>query len=390
LHFKQQPVFLVFLIYCVCYRYHSHHSSQYVDGAWGFLIIKNTPEEAWQHAYDEERLISINDWTHRPARDISSFYLTHGNFPDTNSSLINGRGTFNCSNVEPGLSCNPSLQGPAVVNVTRGKSYRLRILNSSAAIAYNFSIDGHKLAVIETDGVDTFKSPKVDIVLILPAQRYSFLVTMDQPLGEYWIRISGEFPISTPGLHGHAILRYEPGTTIQSSQPVVESNEPYTGVLQGRPHFHDIPWNDIITSGGIKLPTIDELLQFFPKGPPKFSRDLQAQRDAEHAQMVRQTRFPTTAPVNPSSAVVLDQNQCPPLQFGVSGNAPSHYDKQFVINVTDCPIAGSPVRMCMNGLPFVPQGTNSRPVLFEVIRGNTVPASARPVSTPNHKEVSQL
>jgi len=372
-------------------RYHSHHSYQYVDGAWGFLIVKNTPEECWQNSYDEERLISINDWIHRPAIEISETYLTRGNFPDTNSSLINGRGTFDCSRVERGQKCDPSLQVPSVVSVTRGKRYRLRVLNSSGAITYNFSIDGHQLAVIETDGVDTFKSPKVDVISILPAQRYSFLVTTNQPLSEYWIRISGEFPISTPALLGRAILRYEPTSPGQFlPKPIPEDNarEPGTGVLQGRAHFHDIPWDDIISSGGINIPTHAELDRFFTKNPPMINPNLQGQMDAAHAQSVKWTRLPTTSPVNPTTAILLDQNQCPPLQSGVEGSAPPRYDRLIVLNATDCPTPGSPVRMCMNGQPFVPRGVSSRPILFEVIRGIPVPSSARPIYTPGHKEVS--
>lgn len=369
-------------------RYHSHHSYQYVDGAWGFLIIRNTPEECWQNSYDEERLISINDWTHRPAKNISEVYLTQGNFPDTNSSLINGRGTFNCTNVEPGQICNPSLQGPAVVDVMQGKRYRFRILNSAAAIAYNFSIDGHKLTVIETDGVDTFKSPKVDIINIIPAHRYSVIVLMNQPLGEYWIRTSGVFPISTPGLLGRAILRYAPNPAGVSAEALAEPTQPASDALQGRPDFHDIPWNDIISSGGIQMPTAQELQQFFPNTPPKFDKNMRAEMDTTFAQSIKRVRLPTTNPVNPSTAILLDQNDVPPLQFGVDGSAQARYDRLIVINQTDCPLPGRPVRMCMNGQPYVPRSTTSRPTLFEVIRGRNIPSSSRPIYTPNPKEVS--
>jgi len=61
------------------------------------------------------------------------------------------------------------------------------------------------MAVIETDGVDTQKGPKVDVLSIIPGQRYSVIVLMDQPEGNYWIR-GVAYPAGPGGL---AILQYE-------------------------------------------------------------------------------------------------------------------------------------------------------------------------------------
>jgi len=137
-------------------------------------------------------------------------------------------------------------------------------------------------------------------------------------------------------------------------------------------------------------PALEDLQKFFPKDPPKINPQQQAESDAEHARMVKQVRKPTTSPVNPATAIVLDQNQCPPLQFGIDGDAPAHFDRLVVINVTDCPYPGFPVRMCMNGEPFSPGESYTRPALFQVIRGKKVPSSARPIYTPNQKEVSPI
>ena len=62
------------------------------------------------------------------------------------SHLINGRGREPDSNVSVALS---------VVNVDPMKRYRFRLINSACFAAYNFSIDGHDLTVIEIDGVET-------------------------------------------------------------------------------------------------------------------------------------------------------------------------------------------------------------------------------------------
>jgi len=194
-------------------RYHSHHSYQYIDGNWGFLVIKNNPREVWGQAYDEERLLAVNDWTHRSARELVEEYVTRGvaggGFPSENSTLINARGTFNCSLKERNQICSQKLQGPSIVKVTQGKRYRFRILNSSAQNIYNVSIDNHRMQVIETDGVDTEKSSKFDILYIIPGQRYSVVVIMDQPPGNYWIRAVSD-PPEIAGPPGMAILTVEP------------------------------------------------------------------------------------------------------------------------------------------------------------------------------------
>lgn len=372
-------------------RYHSHHSYQYVDGAWGFLIVDNVPAEVWGNSYDDEIHISINDWLHRDAADLTETYLTTGRFPVANSSLINGRGTFNCSQVEPGQICDPDLQNPAVVHVDRWKTYRIRILCASGAVAYNFSIDGHRFRVIETDGVDTEISPEVDVAFILPAQRLSILVTMVAPLSEYWIRITGQLGpvIGAPNLNALAVLKYTSAISENPENFVVPENDfkPNEEAMQGRPDFEDIPWGDIMANGGISPPTAQQLQQFFPNPPPSPVQNKQEERDREHGGNYL-PQLPTTEPVDPSVAILLDQNQVPPYAYGGSNSAPNYYDRLIVVNVDDCPIPGSPARQCMNGEPFVPGSTTSLPLLFQVIQGNTVESNYRPVETPYLREVT--
>lgn len=73
------------------------------------------------------------------------------------STLINGLGRSS-TNLTTAL---------AVVNVKQGKRYRFRLISISCEPAYNFTIDGHTLTVIEADGVET--SPlEVDLIPILP------------------------------------------------------------------------------------------------------------------------------------------------------------------------------------------------------------------------------
>jgi len=277
-----------------------------------------------------------------------------------------------------------------VVEVTRGKRYRFRLLNSSAGNIFNFSIDAHKFVVIETDGVDTKKSPKVDMVQLYPGQRYSLIVIMDKPLGEYWIRISGE-PTVVAGPPGRAVLRYSPNPEgFRCLRRNAEPKEPGKGVTQSRPAFNDIPWDDLHSRGGVKVPTREELGKYFPHQPAAFNPLLQSQLDEDHAQLVRKLKLPTSKSFDPATVVVLDQNRLPPLNYGIDGGgAPARYDRLVIINQSDCPLPDAPVRMCMNGEPYAPRGTNSPPILYNVIEGAPVPSSARPISTPNQREVFQ-
>ncbi|KAJ1650963.1 ferroxidase fet3, partial [Coemansia sp. RSA 25] len=62
------------------------------------------------------------------------------------------------------------------INFQPGKTYRLRLINMSSVMWFQFSLSGHIMRVIEIDGEYT-EPLEVDGVDIAPAQRYSVLVT---------------------------------------------------------------------------------------------------------------------------------------------------------------------------------------------------------------------
>lgn len=76
--------------------------------------------------------------------------------PAADSTLINGKGRF--------------VGGPkadlAVVNVQRGKRYRLRLVSISCDPNFIFSIDNHDLTIIEVEGVAVIPH-KVNTIQIL-------------------------------------------------------------------------------------------------------------------------------------------------------------------------------------------------------------------------------
>ncbi|KAF9247021.1 laccase [Melanogaster broomeanus] len=165
------------------YWYHSHYDAQSCDGVKGPLVIYD-PEDPMEHMYDvddETTVITLSDWV----------------TPD--STLINGQGRY------PG----GPLESLAVVNVTHGLRYRFRVLGLSCDSNFNFTIDGHRMTIIEADGIETLPVA-VDSLLVFPGQRYSVVVTANQTVGNYWIRALSDQPGDTfDGGRNMAILRYK-------------------------------------------------------------------------------------------------------------------------------------------------------------------------------------
>ena len=156
-----------------------------------------------------------------------AFSAPFGPEPSPVSVLINGKGYFNCSYVEPGKSCVPNTQKTTFV-VDSGKRYRLRILNVGAVTNFHFSIDQHRFVVIEADGTDTAIGAPVDSIHINAGERYSVIVQADQPIANYWIRCNiiipdlDEDPLVDLNPEGLAIFRYN-GSTLSdpSTSPSV-------------------------------------------------------------------------------------------------------------------------------------------------------------------------
>jgi iron transport multicopper oxidase len=177
------------------YWYHSHFSTQTCDGLRGALVIYD-PDDPYRLLYDvddENTVITLADWYH-----VVAPVLNHIIGVNPNSTLINGLGRYT--------------GGPkselAVVNVNYGKRYRLRLVGMSCDPNFIFSIDGHDLIVIEADGVLT-EPLVVDSLQIYAGQRYSVILTANQPVDNYWIRALPSTANSTfiGGLNS-AILRY--------------------------------------------------------------------------------------------------------------------------------------------------------------------------------------
>ncbi|KAJ7918502.1 laccase [Mycena leptocephala] len=199
--------------------YHSHLSTQYCDGLRGAMVVYD-PYDPLKHMYDvddENTVLTLADWYH-----LNSLQLPKGSTPMPNSTLINGLGRY----------LNGPLSDLAVINVSHGKRYRLRLVSISCLPTWSFSIEGHSFTVIEVDGV-AHQPLLVDSIDIYAGQRYSVVLTANQAVSNYWVRARPTQPLMYQGFANgtnSAILRYAGAPKVEpiardspSKYPLVET-----------------------------------------------------------------------------------------------------------------------------------------------------------------------
>ncbi|KAJ7887177.1 Fet3 protein [Mycena leptocephala] len=163
------------------YWVHSHAGGQYVDGLRAPLVIHAT-KEAYQ--YDDEFTVILGDWYHQQHDVLIKEFINTSNpggaepVPDSGLIYFAHKGTY----LGPKAGTSPKSGSSVGFNVNAtlpfqpGKTYRLRVINTSAFAKFIFWIDGHDMRVIEVDGTDVAEFPIFPLSLSV-AQRYSVLVT---------------------------------------------------------------------------------------------------------------------------------------------------------------------------------------------------------------------
>jgi len=196
--------------------YHSHFAIQTWEGVLGPLIIDG-PSTA---PYDIDLgPLHIQDWSLRTVDEQYNLAENAAINPATGKAyggpvllqngLLNGKNTWGSisntttsnstvanpitNSTVPAATGNGTVVGSrySISNIIPGKTYRLRIINSSIQSTYKFFIDGHKFQVIAMDLVPIV--PYVTTILnINIGQRYDILVTADQIPGNYWLRTDNQ------------------------------------------------------------------------------------------------------------------------------------------------------------------------------------------------------
>ncbi|CAM6108899.1 unnamed protein product [Calypogeia fissa] len=212
------------------YFYHGHNGMQRAAGLYGSLIVDLPYNETEPFYYDGEMSILLNDWWHKSMYEqelglVSNPFRWVG---DPQSLLINGRGSYPCSNVSAAtvssgdcLECNQTVCPPYVLQpaVEPGKTYRLRIGSVASLSALNFILEGHNMTVVEVSG-HYVQPVMVQNLDIYSGQTYSVLFTANQdPTHNYWAAVNVRGRNNTFIPTGVAILNYNqtPNTSLPST-----------------------------------------------------------------------------------------------------------------------------------------------------------------------------
>lgn len=170
--------------------YHSHFGTQRGFGLFAALIVR-VPDELnpLRRCYDVDsnrHVIVLCDWR-------INFNATAINV------LINGRGH------DQKREYNPPIYSK--FNVYQNKRYRFRmVFAGTASCSLEVSIHNHTLEVISVDGNDIEKI-EVTSIVIMPAQRFDFIVKAKQKIDNYWIVVRGL--TGCANMTNGAILHYE-------------------------------------------------------------------------------------------------------------------------------------------------------------------------------------
>lgn len=184
--------------------YHSHVGVQYGNGLFGPLIVEEATPIA---AYGRDEIVFLTDWFLQPCDTLLAGILKGmdmkmpekkemksmkdlGDVP-FQSALINGKGRMAGDTTSP----------PATLEVKKGETVRLRLINGSSTYALRFRIDGHPLTVIASDGAPV-QPVTVDNLVVNIGERFDVLLKADQD-GAHWVRAA-----TLDGKEGRAILRY--------------------------------------------------------------------------------------------------------------------------------------------------------------------------------------
>ncbi|KAJ2850244.1 Multidrug resistance-associated protein 7 [Coemansia brasiliensis] len=173
---------------------HGHFQEQFADGLRAPLIIHEP--QGVDALYDEEILFYLEDWAQIDFMTrINTFdqIKTSELPPFYPTILVNGMN----GNSPPSIKFEPQ------------KRYRIRVVSMSASFWFRFSISGHKMQIIEVDGVAS-EPKEVDGLDLGPGQRYSAIVTAhDTDAFNYLYNVTlyANFVRQVPGL----VPRYSTG-----------------------------------------------------------------------------------------------------------------------------------------------------------------------------------
>ena len=201
--------------------YHSHSGAQRTDGFYGALIVKESLRrrrqirkrlpKKYRNFTDlpDQHTLTLLDWQHEASLDLFTqvnadlgFYPDKplGEVPTPNDTPYQGTRSFDNGGAGPVPYFSGIVNGKgrhvdvpyhktrlSIFTVECGKIYRFRLIGAQSLYSYSFSIAGHKLTVVGTDGYWINPVEEVDYIMIHPGERYDFLLKANATINDYWM-----------------------------------------------------------------------------------------------------------------------------------------------------------------------------------------------------------
>ncbi|KIK69948.1 hypothetical protein GYMLUDRAFT_150929 [Collybiopsis luxurians FD-317 M1] len=170
------------------YWVHAHSKGQYVDGLRAPLIIHAAEQST---SYDDDYTVVLGDWYHEEHPQLMKRFLSPSNpdgvepVPDSALVYFAHSGAYLGPKGSNSLTSAVGFNENATLPFEPGKTYLLRLINTSAFAMFYFWIDGHDMKIVEVDGVEVEEMPVATIGLAV-AQRYSVLITARNESSSNW------------------------------------------------------------------------------------------------------------------------------------------------------------------------------------------------------------
>lgn len=143
--------------------YHSHTGAQFADGLRGPLIVRD-PKDPYMSQYDEERIVMVYDQGNASAEEeVMALKTGEAGMPmglcpdlpprdysDTPFYSIYANGKGYVLDAKTGKA----LGTPYILNVKRGRRYRVRTIQGSASWAIKLQPMNHTISIIAADGAN--------------------------------------------------------------------------------------------------------------------------------------------------------------------------------------------------------------------------------------------
>lgn len=158
--------------------------------------------------------LSLTEWYYDTAFQVEAqAFGAFGPPPPPNNILINGTN----------MNTAGTTGAYTVMKVTKGKKYRIRLINAAGDNALRVSIDGHTMQIITADFVPVQPITET-YIMVHCGQRYDVIVSANQVAANYWMRVDVETACnSTNDGAGRAIFNY---AGVALANPTSSPNSP--------------------------------------------------------------------------------------------------------------------------------------------------------------------